>query len=84
MYLLSSLTDASSELLQGEEALALEEEPPAVYLTLEIGMLTKERLESCLPESSRKEDFKLDSIKVYGVPSPQDHSSRVGGAYAKL
>jgi hypothetical protein len=26
----------------------------------------------------------LDSIKVYGVPSPQAHSSRLGGAYAKL
>jgi hypothetical protein len=25
----------------------------------------------------------LDSIKVYGVASSQDHASRVGGAYAK-
>jgi glutaredoxin-dependent peroxiredoxin len=25
----------------------------------------------------------IDTIKVYGVPSPQDHSAR-GGAYAKL
>ena len=27
---------------------------------------------------------RVDSIKVYGVPSPQDHLSKVGGAYAKL
>ena len=45
LYLLGSLIDASFELLQGEEALALEEEPPAVYLTLEIGMLPEDRLE---------------------------------------
>jgi hypothetical protein len=29
-------------------------------------------------------DGQIDSIKVYGVPSPQAHSSRLGGAYAKL
>ena len=26
----------------------------------------------------------LDSIKVYGVPSPKDDSLRKGGGYAKL
>jgi hypothetical protein len=25
----------------------------------------------------------IDTIKVYGVPSPKDHSAR-GGAYAKI
>jgi TnpA family transposase len=26
----------------------------------------------------------IDIIKIYGVPSPKDQSSRMGGAYAKL
>jgi hypothetical protein len=26
----------------------------------------------------------VDIIKIYGVPSPKDQSSRMGGAYAKL